>query len=341
MPKRRKALFGLWLGSCLLTLAGTLFASEPRLSQADLLRSAERAEGVPDPARAAYWYALARDSAPDSRLGRRAGARLDWLEARKEGEWQPLRELLRMRSFAGRGPAELAPMLEFERRLRAFPAGRVRRESWQLVAETYLHRQGEPERALAAYRAWLAEPGLDEAERQLAITGAAQARALLGDGRGSLEELAAAGLERRPEAVELRLRLLRASARPLAQGAVGVFVVLAFACGGFRGFFRPQLARALSVRRLALGTYLLFGPVVFALLHSYDVLRVVGPLSLSCAAICCLASIAGQGLDASRTARAPRAAITLLALLAQIGAGYLTLDGSGALLALLTSPAPR
>jgi hypothetical protein len=313
-------------------------SSTAPLDQAELIRKAETAEADHDPRLAASLYRRARDSNPGSRLGRAAAGRLIWLEERSEGDWQPLAELLKLRAMS-RDALDAARLAEFEQKLATFPSGRVRREALALVADAEQQHLRRPERAIDAYERLLREPGLDDAERQLAVTGAAVARAALGDEAGAIRVIENAGLGGRHEASALRLQSFRRFSIPLALALLGAFVGISLGFGGYRGLAPRALARAVSRARVALGAYTLLVPIGFALAHSYELFRTIGPLCGACGGVALFSSIAsGAAHELSRSRRLSCAALALLAVLA---AAYLALDRSGALLGLLTSPRPR
>jgi hypothetical protein len=333
--------FAILIGLAIVTLAAVSRADStnpiPR-DQTEAVREAERAERQLDPARAAACYRQARDADPATRLGRRAAIRLDWLEARREGDFRPLRELFALRAL----PAEARRaerVAEFERQIADFPPGRLRREARALVADCYA-QLNDPAAAARAYESWLAEPGLDGGERQLAATGAALSRRALGDESGALALLEREALGDRPEAALLKLSRLHRSAQPLAWAALCAFAAAGLWWGGWRGFAPRGLARALSARRLLFGAYTLLCPVLLALFYSYDVLRVVGPLAGSSALVALAASIFGVGLGAAGASRARRSVLSMLGLLAQLALGYLLLYAAGALLGFFTAPKP-
>ena len=181
-------------------VAATALAQDAGSGQRDLLRKAQAAESAAQPKQALTIHRRALAADPRSRLARRIRARLSWLEARSEGDYRPLAAWLRIRER----PTSLAELREFVRQAERFPTGRVRRDSWALAANALLRRFKLPREALVAYQRWAAEPNLDDAERQLALSGVALSRAQLGQLDESIEQLDRAGLSRRPEARFLR-----------------------------------------------------------------------------------------------------------------------------------------
>jgi len=229
MGARRAAWLGATLSAAWLTLACPATASEPI---AETLAAAARAEAEAEPARALELYRLAVFEHPGDRLLRRARARIDWLEARSEGGFVALRELTRAHARVEPSPQDLTA---FEAKVPSFPPGLVRREAWHYLAETWLGRMNEPARALAAYEAWLREPDLDDADRQLAHAGLSLARARLGHTTEALDGLAHAGLDRRAEG-----RFLRAERIAKAGTIVSLSVLVGYAMLLARTFARAR-----------------------------------------------------------------------------------------------------
>ncbi len=297
------------------------------------MRRAEQAERALEPAQALALYRQALAVAPGSRLARRARARITWLEARSEGDDKPLVELMRIRAL---GPGELTParLEAFEHEVEAFPPGRVRREARAVVAEAWLNRLHQPARAIPALERWLAEPGLDSAQWEIATSELALARADLGDLRGSIASLRAAGLGKRAETSYLELEELGRYARPLSVAFVAAFALLALALG-FRGFRPAALRRALSLPRVALGAWALAVPLWIAHLHRPATWRAMLLIVPASAALLALASICGAGIAERRDAW--RRVLTVLGVAAQIGIAYLATDRARVLLAVLVN----
>lgn len=312
---------------------GPTAAQDSGARQTDLLRRAEQAERDLEPAKALALYRQALAALPGSRLARRARARIAWLEARSGGDDKPLVALMRMRAL---GPGQLTParLEAFDQEVNGFPPGHVRREARALVAEAWLNRLHEPARAIPALERWLAEPGLDSAQWEIATSELALARADLGDLRGSIASLRAAGLGKRTETSFLELEALGHWARPLSLALIGAFVLLALGLGT-RGFRPAALRRALSLPRLALGGWALGVPLWIAHLHrpaTWHAMLLIVPAS---AALLALASIAGQGIPDAR--RAWRRGLTVLGIAAQLGVAYLATDRARVLLAMLVN----
>lgn len=297
-----------------------------------LIRRAEQAEHELRLADALALYRQAVARAPGSRLARRARARIEWLETRSGKNDAPLRALMGMRAL---GPGELTParLDAFEEQVDGFPPGRVRREARALVAEAWLHRLDEPARAIPSLERWLAEPGLDNAQWEIATSELALARAALGDLRGSVAGLRAAGLGKHAEASFLELEAFGHLARPLALGVIVAFVAGALALG-WRGFRPAALKRALSGPRIAVAAWAMGVPLFIAHLHRPATWRALLLLAPASAGLLALAAICGAGM-AEQAPRAWRRALIVLGVAAQIGVGYIAADRSQVLLAAL------
>jgi hypothetical protein len=120
----------------------------------------------------AFGAALDRDRAaiaalPESAWARRAQARIEWLEARSEGDFAPLVALERVRRDpdAADDPVVIAALAE---RASQFPPGRVRVEARMLVAEAWLGRLHRPDLALAPLRLVESDPNTDPLTARLA-----------------------------------------------------------------------------------------------------------------------------------------------------------------------------
>jgi hypothetical protein len=280
---------------------------------------AERAFRLPDAVKL-HREALLLDER--SRLARRIQARLTWLEARSEGGYAPLAALMRMQAQGGARSVE--ELDRFETGVQGFPEGLVRREAWALIAHDWRERFHDPVRALAAYRSWLAESGINDAERQRAEAGAALARARLGHAGAALDQLEDAGLGDRAEAVLLRARRVGRIGSVVAAVFVVAFMVLGIASGGWRGIVHARAA--FSPARLMLGLYVLGAPVLITAL--YDDGRIRARLALvvaSMATVVIFAALFGAGITGS--ARRVRLVASLGAL-ATLAAGFVALDWS-------------
>jgi hypothetical protein len=120
----------------------------------------------------AFGAALEKDRAavaalPEGAWARRAQSRVEWLDARSEGDFAPLAALERVRRDpeAADDPAVIAALAE---RATQFPAGRVRVEARMLVAEAWLGRLHRPDLALAPLRLVESDPNTDPLTARLA-----------------------------------------------------------------------------------------------------------------------------------------------------------------------------
>jgi hypothetical protein len=124
----------------------------------------------------AYEAALEDDgaailAAPNTRWAQRASDRAEWLRARSEGGFEPLRRLETVRRDPARAddPDVVAALA---RDAESFPAGIVRVEARMFVADAYLGRMGRTDEAIAELRKVVADPKADAltvrlAEREL------------------------------------------------------------------------------------------------------------------------------------------------------------------------------
>lgn len=293
---------------------------------ADELLAAEAAEARGEPGDALERYRRLLAEHPSDRLGRRAEARIAWLEAHGEGGFTPLVELTRLQR-ADWSKVDDDRLRAFAAKVATFPAGRVRRAAWHLLGDRWLDR-GRAAEALAAYRAWLAEPDLDEAERQLAASGEALALGRLGSGGEALERLADAGLHGRAEARYLRAERL---GRGLEVAALAVLVgyagLLVMAMRRTRSglHLRPTIGRA----ELSLAAFALALPVAFVRRYDPQLVRTFWP-SMAAAAVVLGVSWLGAGAlepshrERQRLAWASGLAVLAASLVAARHSGMLT-----------------
>ena len=235
------------------------------LFASNLLEQAQAAEAAGDPARAVELYRDALEHEQSSRTARRIRTRLSWLEARREGNYQPLAALMRLQARP-RASLSREELDTFGTAVEDFPEGLVRRESHALLASAYLDRFDDPQAALRHYEAWLASPNIDEAERRLAIAGIARTRARLEGEDSALQHLERAGYGDRTEAVAFRAKRIGQMGSWISLTLVATFVASGLALGGWRGFRRLRLA--LSPKRILLAAYVLLCPL--ALITVYD-----------------------------------------------------------------------
>jgi hypothetical protein len=314
------------LGLVLASLSDLVVAS-PAVAgdQAALLERAQQAEKAADPERAAALYEDALAAAPGARLARRARARLAWLAERSEGGYAPLAALLRVQNLE---PEERsASIAAFEAEVASFPEGRVKREALAIVADTHLAR-GDAAAAEAAYRRWLASPGLSEAERQLAASGEALARARQGRVDESIDALEAQGLGGRAEAVYLRAERAARAIGWIAGALVAAFVALGLASGGAAGVSSRGLRSAFSPARLAAAAFVLVPPLALVWLHDHRLVKQASEVVLACAAGLVLAALFGAGASLRGVSPARGRALAALAALATVSAAAAALAHS-------------
>lgn len=245
-----------------LVAALALTASRSEASEGrELLVAAEAAEAAAEPRRAYELYRKFEDQHHGERLARRARARTAWLEARSEGEFGPLSELIAMRTQASASP-EPAALRAFAARVATFPSGRVRREAYELLGDTWLTRLDSPTEALAYYLAWSQEPGINEAERQLAASGIALCRARIGKWGAALGDLERLGLTDRSEARYLRAERVKRIASGLGIAALvihGLQLLVEFVRRRARPSWRATIGQVeVTLAALTLGLPILF-----------------------------------------------------------------------------------
>jgi hypothetical protein len=104
---------------------------------------------------------------PEGAWARRAQGRIEWIDARSEGDFAPLAALERVRRNpdAADDPAVIAALAE---RASQFPPGRVRVEALMLVAEAWLGRLHRPDLALDPLRLVESDPNADPLTARLA-----------------------------------------------------------------------------------------------------------------------------------------------------------------------------
>lgn len=316
--------------------AGPSLAEQRSDRQIVLIDKAQRAERASRPAAALRLYRSALAVDPGSRLARRARTRIEYLSARSAGGSKPLAELMHFRQLP-RSQLTPAALEAFERRVDTFPPGPVRREARETIAELWYYHFKRPVQAVGAFRRWLAEPGLSNAEWVMATTGLALARADLGNVYSSVKALKAAGLGHRTETDFLEVRALRTWMLPLALTLIGAFIVLGFALGGWRGFSVGGLRRAFSPGRVLLALYTLGVPYVAAHSHRPITWRTVELLVPLSAALLLMTSIFSAGLADAKGRLGLRRALAVLGAAAQAGVCYIAADHAGLLVSLLVS----
>jgi hypothetical protein len=329
------------LAVLLLVLAGWArpsAAEEGAALATERMAAAEAALDALDPEGALALFVAAARAQPGGRLAARAEERARWIEARREGGYAPLRALLRMRGAEPLADPdrEAARLVAFATELASFPPGLVRREGLELVASAYLTRLGRADEALGAFDALLAEPGLSQAERMLALSSRSLALALGGRGERARGALRDAGLEHRPEARHLALLALAARARAVAWMLCALFLAVAVACGGWRGGASlAALGRAWSARRLFAGAYVFLPPLALAAEYESTLARPFAWLVVAALAGWLVALVAAEGLTRSGASTARRRLCAALGFGAILGASWLGFDRGGLFLLVL------
>ncbi len=295
------------------------------------MREADRAESEARPADALALWRRALVSAPTSRVAGRCERRIAYLSAHGEGGFAPLADLLRMRQLVT-SELSAARLEAYARRLEGYPRGLARREGRELVADAWLGRLGDPTRARRAYERWLAEPGIDDAERRLAASGLARALTLLGDPSAALAAMEQAGLGASSDADDLRVAVRRRVLRVIAVALLALFALGGAALGGHRGLRPAALRRAFTGPRVVAAAWVLGGPLLLASLFDHAATDTFVTLALAGSALLAVASIFGVGLEGAPIGR--RRAVAAGAFAAALGAGFLVLDRAGFLLSL-------
>jgi hypothetical protein len=196
-------------------------------------------------------YRAAVDAAPDSVWAARAVERIDWLQARSEGEFVPLARLEHVR----RSPALSSSPEAIDRlaqQAETFPPGAVRVESRMLAAEAWLRRMNQPQRAIAELRAVTEDSSCDPVTARLAeqeLVDALLAHATL-DEAVAEARANAARLDARFLKGVLRL-VVRHRVRRVAIAVLAIFAALA-ATAMLRAYLRGAFPKAVgAIRRLA------------------------------------------------------------------------------------------
>jgi hypothetical protein len=299
---------------------------------ADVIRAAREAERAFEPARAVALYERAVATDPTSRLATRARRRLDFLRARSEGGYAPLAAML---EFRARLPSERTPatVAGFEAAVRGFPRGRVRVESWGLLAEAWLEL-GDAARAEAAYRAMLEEPAATESERVAAQTGIARALAERRGAAAGAAHLEETGLAETTTHGVLAREARRRIGRGLAWALLAAFALAALLAGRRELARGAVLRRAFAPTRLLVALYALGFPVWLAQRYDHDALDTFLFVAIGAAAVLALSSLAGEAMRERGSRRPARRALAALAVAAHAAVGYLALDRAGQLLSL-------
>jgi len=182
------------------------------------------------------------DAAPNTRWALRASDRIDWLRARSEGGFEPLRRLEKVRRdpVVSSDPAAIDALAHD---LESFPTGPVRVEARMLVAEAWfgrMHRTGD---AIGELRQVAEDPKADPLTQRLAERELVDA--LVATGR--IDEAAAEATAHKnrldPRFVKQVTRLI--VRRTVRWGSMGVLA--AFALLAAVGLVRAGMRRKLDV----------------------------------------------------------------------------------------------
>jgi hypothetical protein len=242
-------------------LAGSRSAAD---ADPDAAAEAHFRLGEIDENEGAFARALDEDRAcvaasPGGVWANRAAERVAWLEARAEGNFEPLARLERVRRDPSKSadPAEIEALgADAER----FPPGRVRLEARLLVAEAWLGRMRRPEAAIGELGAVASDPAADAitarfAERELvdalvAVGRIGEARAEADRHRDRLDARFVTHVERLARRVWLRAASVAAVFVFL--GLAGASLLGASRRGGLGGARGPLRALAVPAAVFAL-----------------------------------------------------------------------------------------
>ena len=313
------------------SVSGAVSGAAPREQAEQLYTMAEQEEHDLEFGEALEHYEASIALDPSTRYALRARARAGWLHRHAEGGFAPLARLERVRRDS-RAQYDDRAMDALAHDLEAFPPGAVRCEARMLVAEAYASRLGRPGDATRELWGLLDEKPACEGPLR------AQAATKLTDvaiDQGDLAAARDAAASARNEAPELAPRVARLLRRRFLRGVALGLVALSAALGAWgvvktvRAGKGAALAR-FSVRALAICVYLAtFGGLLATAFERGHALPFV-MLSAATLAIAVLARAASLSGSTSRAARAGRAvlgAVTVLAaallVLERIDARYL------------------
>lgn len=302
-------------------------------TQGELIARAESFERENQPREALAAWQRALELQRSSRLARRCEARIAYLSARSEGDFQPLARLMTMQHGGIDAQSESA-IRAFERDVARMPAGIVRRESRALIAEAWSTSIRAPAQAVEAYLVWLREGGLTPNERRSAMSGLASAYAANGETRRAAQALDAAGISRTPAAEMIRREAKRRVGRVVATGVVLLFVLIAIAAVARSGLSRAMLRSVLSPLAILAAGFACAVPLAIANWYDHaasDTFAVLGGVGL---VALLLARLTGSAFDARPTPTYLRAGAAVSAGLAFLSVGYLLLDRAGGLLSI-------
>lgn len=304
-----------------------LFASETHAQDArSALERARSADAAHDHALAAREYARAIELAPHARTSHVARRRLAWMNARAEGAYVPLGVLERARADA------TLDLSRFERAVHAMPRGRVRRESWELLASRY-RTAGRPEDAERALRAWLDEPALLSDERARAT--AALARVVARDEPWAAQTiLEEAGMADADVARELAFVRRHALGRTIAFALLGLSALLVLVAAGARWAALSNLRALAKPQVVLLAVWITLVPLALAVRYDPSTQDTFVRLAVALGGLFLLAQLVAASL--AERARWRRVTAACALLMAHGAVGYLVLLASGATLGVLS-----
>jgi hypothetical protein len=212
----------------------------------------------------AYSQALADDAAciaagRSTRWAFRASDRADWLRARSEGDFGPLRRLesIRRDPSLSSDPATLDALA---RDAESFPPGMVRVEARMLAADAWLGRLHRPDEAIAILRLVVVEKRIDPVTLRFAEHELVDALVAQGRIDEAIAEVTAQPNRLDPKFVKQVKRLrTRSAVRRAALGVIAAFGLLSL-LAIFRGWQRR--ADAFRAVRTLLPTTVLFVAVI-------------------------------------------------------------------------------
>ncbi|HEY1691548.1 MAG TPA: hypothetical protein VGG39_05285 [Polyangiaceae bacterium] len=282
--------------------------------------------GQLDEADGAYPQAIvddraAVDAAPNTRWALRAVDRIDWIRARSEGDFEPLRRIEKVRRDPG-ASSDPAVIDALARDLESFPPGTVRVESRMLVAEAWLGRIHRPDAAIDELREVTADPKADPLTARLAERELVDA--LVESGR--IDDAVA---EARSHVSRLDPRFVRGVGRLTLRRSVrraSIAVLVAFGVLALVGIGRAAARKTLGgplreLRKLALVAVFFVGFVAIAggfLASRYEAgnaepFLVLGAIVLPLLLVARLWSAAGSQKAPARAARALLCGMTIVA----------------------------
>jgi len=271
------------------------------------------------------------DAASNTRWALRASDRIDWLRARSEGDFAPLRRLEKVRRDpAASSDPTVVDALAHD--LESFPPGAVRVEARMLVAEAWIGRMHRPGDAIGELRQVAEDPKADPLTQRLAERELIDA--LVATGR--IDEAAAEATAHKtrldPRFVKQVGRLIvRRAVRWGSIGVLATFALLAVA-GLARAGMRRKLGMALrELRKLSpvAALFVAFVAVAGGVLASKYESGNAAPFLVLGAGVLPLLLVARAWSAVGSQTAAARAARALLCGATVIAAAFMLLDWLG------------